>query len=106
MPFWTVMRKIRAAAGDQAPLSQVTVVPAWLVVHLASVVEWAYLIFTLGYKRPTYFMKHVMEYSCLDYIFSTEKAKERLGYTPVQNFDEGIRKTVEWELGREKGEKE
>lgn len=52
----------------------------------------------LGQKRPKLLRRFFIEYTCLQRTFSIEKARKRLGYTPVDDRDEMIRAGVEWEL--------
>ena len=97
VPFWDLCRKIWAAAGDQTPPSQIRVLPFWLLMILAVCGEWAYFIFTLGQKEPELRAQNI-EYMKNGCVFSIEKAKERLGYHPLVDQDEGIRRSVEWAL--------
>lgn len=98
IPFWTFERQIWTAAGDKTTPEEVTVVPAWLVLNLASVVEWLYWAFTLGLRRPKVFRRQIMTYTCATRTYSIEKARERLGYKPVDDRDEQIQRGVEWVL--------
>ena len=98
LPYWDFLRMIWAAAGDRTPLEEIQVIPAWFMLGLASTVDWAYYIFTLGQKRPKTLTRFIIEYTCLQRTFSIEKARKRLGYTPVDDRVEMIRAGVEWEL--------
>ncbi|KAL9134456.1 MAG: hypothetical protein Q9175_004358 [Cornicularia normoerica] len=101
-PFWTFERQIWSAAGDRTTPEEVTVVPAWFMLNLASVIEWLYWAFTLGLKRPKVMRRQTMVYTCYPRTYSIEKARERLGYEPVDDRDEQIRKGVEWALRMQK----
>ena len=35
---------------------------------------------------------------CFTYIYNIEKAKEPLGYRPKDDFERGVRESVEWSL--------
>lgn len=98
VPYWDFLRMIWAAAGDKTPLKEVQVIPAWFMLGLASTVDWVYFIFTQGQKRPKMLTRFLIEYTCLQRTFSIEKARERLGYAPVDDRDEMIKSGVEWEL--------
>lgn len=98
VPYWDFLRLIWAAAGDETPSEEIQVIPAWFMLGLASIVDWAYFIFTLGQKRPKILTRFIIEYTCLQRTFSIEKARKRLGYTPVDDRDEMIRAGVEWEI--------
>ncbi|KAK0514456.1 hypothetical protein JMJ35_003073 [Cladonia borealis] len=101
IPYWDFLRMIWAAAGDKTPLEEVQVIPAWFILGLASAVEWVYFVFTLGKKRPKMLRRFFIEHTCLQRTFSIEKARKRLGYTPVDDRDGMIRAAVEWELQKE-----
>lgn len=79
IPFWTFQRLIWSAAGDKTTPEEVTVVPAWFVLNMASAIEWLYWAFTLGLKRPEYFWRSIMTYACRTRTYSIEKARQRLG---------------------------
>ena len=94
MPMWDFARMVWRAAGDHTPPEQITVIPAWFILNLASLTEWAYWIFTLGYKKPLTFRRALLEPTCVERTFSIEKAKERLGYRPMDNMEDAIKRGV------------
>ncbi|MCJ1357603.1 MAG: hypothetical protein MMC33_007599 [Icmadophila ericetorum] len=96
IPFWDFMRLIWIAAGDFTPPSEITVLPAWFVIGLASITEWMYWIFSLGRKRPKFFRRMLMEHSCLPRSYSIVKARERLGFVPRNSMRENVEKGVAW----------
>jgi sterol-4alpha-carboxylate 3-dehydrogenase (decarboxylating) len=95
MPFFDFFRKACAAAGHPVAPEQVTTVPFWFVQFMASAGEWTYWIFTLGTKRPKLLRQNIdhLDYGC---HWSIEKAKERLGYSPVEDQDEAIKRSMDW----------
>lgn len=95
-PFWTFLRLIWNAAGDKTAPEDVTVIPAWFMLSLASAVEWLYWAFTLGLKRPKVLRRQTMIYTCYPRTYSIEKARARLGYEPVDDRDEQIQKGLNW----------
>lgn len=99
--FWDFPHVIWKAAGHDTKNDHVRVLPTWLALVVAEVLEWTYLIFTLGTKRPSLLGRQQVEYSCFTHTYSIKKAKERLGYMPVPEFEEGIRRAVEWLLTNE-----
>ena len=101
VPYWDFLRMIWAAAGDKTPLEEVQVIPAWFMLGLASTMDWVNFIFILGQKRPKILTRFVIEYTCLQRTFSIEKARKRLGYAPMDDWDEMIRAGLEWELQKE-----
>ena len=101
VPFWTFQRLVWYAAGDRLAPEEVKVVPGWLMLGLASAVEWLYWAFTLGLKRPKVLRRQNMIYTCYPRTYSIEKARERLGYKPIDERDEQIRKGLDWARSRQ-----
>ena len=99
IPFWDFQRKIWAAAGDRTLLAKVYIVPAWVGMAIATVVECLFWVFTLGQKLPPKTLRRdVLRYAFTNRTFCIEKAKGRLGYKPLIDTDEGIKRGVEWAL--------
>jgi len=98
IPFWDLHHQIWYAAGDKTAPGEIKVIPAWFMLNLASVVEWLYWAFTLGLKRPKVLRRQYMAYTCNTRTYSIEKARERLGYKPVDDRDEQVQRGVEWAL--------
>lgn len=102
MPFWDFQRKVWAAAGDRTQMTQVYVIPAWLGMAMAALVEYLFWILTLGKKSPpSSFRRDILKYAVTNRTYCIEKAKDRLGYMPLVGPDEGIRRGVEWFLEHE-----
>ena len=99
--LWDFHRQICAAAGGQVKPEEIVVVPRWLILGLACCIEWFYWIFTLGFKKPKAFRRDTLEPTGLKQILSIDKARKRLGYSPVDDRDEQIKKAVEWYLSGE-----
>ncbi|KAI4151164.1 MAG: hypothetical protein L6R39_002097 [Caloplaca ligustica] len=99
IPFWDFQRKIWAAAGDQTPLESVRIIPAWVGMTMAAVVEYLFMLFTLGQKQPPKsFRRDTLRYAVTESSYCIDKAKERLEYKPLISTDEGVRRGVEWTL--------
>ena len=99
MPFWDFQRKIWVAAGDKTPLTEVMVIPAWIGILMATVVEYMFWISTLGQKLPPKTMRrNVLRYTFTNRTFCIEKAQARLGYKPLVNTEVGIQRGVKWAL--------
>jgi len=96
--FWDFPHVIWEAAGHKVKIDQVWVLPTWMALVVADVLEWLFWIFTIGTKRPSQLGRQQVEYSCLMHTYRIDKAKNRLGYVPVPYFEEGIRKAVGWLL--------
>ncbi|CAF9932604.1 MAG: hypothetical protein GOMPHAMPRED_006618 [Gomphillus americanus] len=95
-PFWTFVRLVWKLAGVDVREEEVKTVPAAPMIIMAAILEWIYWIFTFGQRTPEQFRRRLFEYMSCNRTFSIEKAKERLGYVPVDNRIEGIRAGVEW----------
>jgi sterol-4alpha-carboxylate 3-dehydrogenase (decarboxylating) len=94
-PFWDVSRMFAAAAGRPVKPEQIRVLPVWLALAMASLVEWAYWVFTLGRKQPA-MTRAGLGYTVIQRTFSIEKARKRLLYEPRVGLEEGMRRGVEW----------
>ncbi|KAI1033577.1 hypothetical protein LB505_012963 [Fusarium chuoi] len=95
--FFDFSRKLYAAAGHPVALEEVTKIPFFVMQAMASTAEWVYWIMTLGYLEPG------MRRTAIDHLdsgccWSLEKANRILGYEPVADQDEVIRKTMEWAM--------
>ena len=99
IPFWDFQRKIWTAAGDKTPAASIHVIPAWVVMTMAAIVEYLFWIGSLGQKLPPKTLRRdVLRYTIHNRTFCIDKAKERLGYEPLVSTDEGIKRGVEWML--------
>ncbi|KAF5251252.1 hypothetical protein FANTH_3687 [Fusarium anthophilum] len=93
--FFDFSRKLYAAAGYPVTLEEVTKIPFLVMQAMASTAEWIYWIMTLGYVKPA------MRRTAIDHLdsgccWSLDKAKRVLGYEPVADQDEAIKKSMEW----------
>lgn len=97
IPYWDFFRKCYAAGGAPVKPEEIRIIPLRVVQAIASVLEWLYAIFTLGYKTPELRRQNIdhFERGC---NWSLTKAKERLGYEPltVAEQDEAIKRMMEW----------
>ena len=53
---------------------------------------------TIGRVAPKTLRRDVLRYAITNKTFCIDKAKERLGYKPLFDANEGIRQGVEWTL--------
>jgi sterol-4alpha-carboxylate 3-dehydrogenase (decarboxylating) len=95
MKMWDFSRAVWKAAGHPKDDQKVLVIPFWLMITLASIGEWIFWIFTFGTKRPRVTTDHFVSMAGGSW-FSIETAKKRIGYEPVCDTTDGIRKSVEW----------
>ncbi|KAM3064746.1 hypothetical protein ACMFMG_005734 [Clarireedia jacksonii] len=104
IPFFDFARKVYAFAGHPVPENQIQVMPYWLILSFAIMGEWIYRIFTLGTKRPK-LSRFDIQILNIGANWDITKAKERLGYKPVEDFDAVLKATTEHECERFKIEK-
>lgn len=69
-------------------------VPHILAKFFSGLVEGVYKLFRI--KKAPLITKFSTYQNCVNYHFSIDKAKEKLGYSPTVNLEEGVKKTVEW----------
>jgi sterol-4alpha-carboxylate 3-dehydrogenase (decarboxylating) len=99
VPFFDFARKVYAFAGRLVAENEVKVMPFWLVWTVTYVSEWVYWVFTFGAKQldvPSVGIEY-LDPGC---VWSIDKARERLGYRPVEDRDEVLRRCVEIEAKR------
>ncbi|KAF4626754.1 hypothetical protein G7Y89_g11400 [Cudoniella acicularis] len=97
--FWDFCHVMWRVMGVDVQKKDVVVVPVWLILGIVYVVELLFGIFTLRQKRPpaemtTFGIKTVVS----NYTYNTEKARKRLGFVPVCDLEENLRKCIEWEF--------
>lgn len=102
--FWDHARLIWRAAGDKIRLEDVWIIPPGLVMTVTMIVEWLYRIFTLGRVRPIIFNTKTICHFLRPHTFSIDKARERLGYDPVPEWEGGIKRSVQWEVEKQRKE--
>ena len=96
-PFFDFSRKFYAAGGHPVAPEEVTTIPLGAMRAMASTVEWAYWIFTLGTIKPGLRRVSIdqLDTGC---CWSLEKAKTKLGYEPVVDQDAAIKQTMTWAM--------
>jgi nucleoside-diphosphate-sugar epimerase len=73
--------------------------PYWLVFGLATLLEmWGRL---LRQRNPPLITRYATWLLGRNLVYSTEKARTRLGWTPGQSYEEAIERTVRWFLSSE-----
>lgn len=100
--FWDFARAVWHEAGDRLPLSSVWHLSEDVAMTIGAILE--NLFWVLG-KTPNLTRAQV-RYSTKNKYHSIEKAKRRLGYAPIVDLDEGIRRGVRYILEKEKEERE
>ncbi|KAF1999683.1 NAD(P)-binding protein [Amniculicola lignicola CBS 123094] len=97
-PFWDYAKSVWKLAGHRKPGGSIAALPVWFVSGLAAILEFLFWAFTFGRKRPQTLGKQQVEYACYTHTYSIDKAKKRLGYVPMQDFEEELAKGVNWSL--------
>jgi len=100
--FWDFARAVWHEAGDTLPLSKVWHLSYDFAMTVGAILE--NLFWVLG-KTPNLTRTQV-KYSTKNKYHNIDKAKNRLGYAPIVNLDEGIRRGVRYILEQEKAEGE
>ncbi|KAF2437409.1 C-3 sterol dehydrogenase/C-4 decarboxylase family protein [Karstenula rhodostoma CBS 690.94] len=95
--FWDFARAVWHEAGDRRPLSGVWKLDRDFAMGVGAVLE--NLFWALG-RTPNITRKQV-RYSTLNKYHNIDKAKRRLGYAPLVQLDEGVRRGVRWHVENE-----
>ncbi|KAH8665029.1 3-beta hydroxysteroid dehydrogenase/isomerase family-domain-containing protein, partial [Tricladium varicosporioides] len=90
-PYWSFARRLWAYAGYPVDKKDVMVIPYGLVWTLVWVQEWIFWTFTLGKKSPD-IPSAGIEVIGRGFEWDISKAKDRLGYIPVADQDEVLKK--------------
>ncbi|KAG4429985.1 hypothetical protein IFR05_014535 [Cadophora sp. M221] len=98
MSYWALRRKMWDHAGYVQKVEDVKIISGSVIMALALILEWIYLIFSFGYKQPKIIRTRKLEWVCLNRTFDISKAKERLGYSPKVSTNEAVKSAVEWAL--------
>lgn len=95
--FWDFARAIWHEAGDRRPLSGVWTLNRDFAFAVGGLLEWVF--WAIG-KTPNVTRKQV-RYSTLCKYHNVDKARRRLGYYPLVQLDEGVRRGVRYFLENE-----
>ncbi|TID16405.1 hypothetical protein E2P81_ATG11833 [Venturia nashicola] len=97
--FWDMARRVWKEAGDQNALNPaaIWVLGTQFALTIATIMEWVMWIFG---KVPN-LNRTKVRYSVMTRYYSVDKAKMRLGYTPIVELEEGIRRGVKAMLENE-----
>ncbi|KAM0229414.1 hypothetical protein ACHAP5_011655 [Fusarium lateritium] len=95
--FFEFCRRLYAASGHPVGENEITRIPMPVMKAMASTTEWVYWVFTLGYIKPS--LRRIgINHLDSGWCWSLEKAKKVLGYEPVSDQDEAIKRTMEWAM--------
>ena len=90
VPFWDFGRAIQRAAGITTAPDQIRVVNPAVAYCIAWVLEWA--AWFTGSKPML--ARAMVKYLTMNRWYNISKAKERLGYRPKVDWEEGVRRGV------------
>ncbi|MCJ1393619.1 erg26, C-3 sterol dehydrogenase [Xylographa bjoerkii] len=95
MYFWDFARTVWKYAGDtREPQKNVWVIPRSIGLPIASIIEWAFWIIWQGKAKPN-LTRRIVNYSCMTRYYNIDKARKRLGYEPLVDMEEAIKRTME-----------
>ncbi|KAL9529029.1 Sterol-4-alpha-carboxylate 3-dehydrogenase [Sphaerulina musiva] len=90
--FWDFTRLAWRYAGDTTTPEQIwTISRPWAMV-IAGMLDWIFWLLRLGDPPLT---RQKVRLSCMTRYYSIQKAKQRLGYRPLVDMREGLRRGVE-----------
>ncbi|CAL5401965.1 unnamed protein product [Camellia sinensis] len=90
--FWEFVSLVLEGLGYERPRIKI---PVFVIMPIACLVEWTYkLLAPYGMKVPQFTPSRVRLLSC-SRTFNCLKANDRLGYTPIVPFQDGLRRTIE-----------
>ncbi|KAM0296163.1 hypothetical protein ACHAPM_010419 [Fusarium culmorum] len=90
-------RRFYAATDNPVRPEEVTSIPLYVMQTMASTLEWLYWVFTLGMVQPD-LRRISMDHLDTGCCWSLDKSRRILGYDPVQDQDEVIKRTMEWAM--------
>jgi sterol-4alpha-carboxylate 3-dehydrogenase (decarboxylating) len=96
--FWDFARSVWYEAGDRRKLSSVWKLDREFAMMIGAILE---LIFWVLGRKPT-LTRQQARYSTMQKYHNIDKARQRLGYSPLVDVDEGIRRGVKYQLEQEK----
>ncbi|PIB01864.1 Sterol-4-alpha-carboxylate 3-dehydrogenase, decarboxylating [Cercospora beticola] len=89
--FFDFARMCWAAAGDKTRPEQVWKLSKDVGLFLATLMEWIFFLFRLGKPNLT---RQQVRYTCMTRYYNIDKAKRRLGYSPLVGLQDGIKRGV------------
>ncbi|CAL5341004.1 unnamed protein product [Camellia sinensis] len=93
--FWELVSLVLEGLGYESFCRPRIKIPVFVIMPIARLVEWTYkLLAPYGMKVPQFTPSRVRLLSC-SRTFNCSKANDRLGYTPIVPFQDGLRRTIE-----------
>lgn len=100
--FWDFARAVWHEAGDRRPLSGVWRLDKDFAFAVGAIFEWVFWF--LG--RTPNVTRQQVRYSTFPKYYNIDKARQRLGYSPIVDLDEGVRRGVRHILEKEEQERQ
>lgn len=94
--FWDLQKMVLMEAGDRTTPDEIWIIPAWAALASATLTEWLYWLFTVGTAEPQVWRRWILSLCCLPLTFDIRKARDVLGFEPVDDRAEVIRDMVAW----------
>ncbi|KAL4756074.1 C-3 sterol dehydrogenase/C-4 decarboxylase family protein [Aspergillus foveolatus] len=91
--FWDFQRSISSQLGKPVQPEEIRVIPAWIPLTVASIIEWIGWLFSWGI-RPSLGTSTSIRYSTIARTHDISKAKRVLGYRPRVSMREGLERSV------------
>lgn len=98
--FWDVARFVAATAGYPIDKKDVWVINMEVACFFLAIWEWIFWLTTFGGTAPV--TTRMLRYTAQQRTFDIAKARKRLGYEPRVGMKEGLIKSVEFHLAKEK----
>jgi sterol-4alpha-carboxylate 3-dehydrogenase (decarboxylating) len=95
--FWDFARGVWHAAGDRRQLKEVWKLDRDFAMAVGAILE---NLFSLMGRKPSLTRQQV-RYSTMHKYHNIDKARKRLGYQPLVDLDEGIRRGVQYILDQD-----
>lgn len=101
--FWDFQRGISASIGLPVKPEEIKVVPAWLALLAASVIEWFTWFRTLGKGRPP-ITREAVRLTTITRTLNGDRFQRVTGYKPRVSIGEGLRIAGKWFVEEQKRE--
>ncbi|KAL9029317.1 MAG: hypothetical protein Q9196_002423 [Gyalolechia fulgens] len=100
--FWDYPHLVWEGAGWQRSAEYKPLrLPPGLLLAIASVIELFYWLFTLGQQMPATFTRQEIIFASFEHTYQIDKATQRLHYQPRADFEQGVRRAVQWCLDQQ-----
>ncbi|KAK7996684.1 sphingolipid long chain base-responsive protein [Apiospora arundinis] len=95
VPFWEFQRAIGASVGFPVKEEDVTIIPIWVAMLMATISEWTTWVRTWGRGQPI-ITREAVQLTTITRTLNGEKARRVLGYAPKVSMGEGLARAGKW----------